>query len=180
MDSREISQKVESFLVLHPKATLASTAARLGLSPSEIERALQETDGTSFQDFQQNWKLQEAFKQLGSERAVPPGPWEKTRAHPRKIVPKTTVRYRVRSFWKSRLSYSNPCPLVDLSSGGLGFLADDAPGPGKRLSLLLKFPEKGEEVPAEGKVVYKVATGVAGFRYRVGVQFIQLVEIEET
>jgi hypothetical protein len=176
MDPHEIFHKVETFIALHPMATLTSTADGLGLSKKEIEQALLETNGTSFQDFLQNWRLREAFKQLGAYRAAPPGPWEKTRSNSRQIIPKTTVRYCVRSFWPRSLSFSNPCPLVDLSSGGLGFLADDAPVPGKRIVLLLKFPEKEEDLRLEGKVVYTVATGIAGFRHRIGVQFLPFAE----
>jgi hypothetical protein len=180
MDSREISRKVETFLVLHPMATLASTADGLGLSKKEIEQALLETNGTTFQEFLQNWRLREAFKQLGAYHAVPSGPWEKMRSNPRQIIPRTTVRYSVRSFWIRKPGFSNPCPLVDLSSGGLGFLADNAPAPGKRLLMLLKFPDREQELRVEGKVVYAVATGIAGFRHRVGVQFLQTIELEKT
>jgi hypothetical protein len=176
MDPHEIAAKVESFLVLHPVATLASTADRLGLSPAEVEQALLEADGTSFQQFRQNCRLREAFKQLGADCAVPPGPWEKTRSSPRQIIPKTTVRYCVRSFWSRSSNLSNPCPLLDLSSRGLGFLADDAPVPGKRVSLFLKFSEREEDLRVEGKVVYTVATGIAGFRHRIGVQFLPFAE----
>jgi AraC-like DNA-binding protein len=180
MNPHEIAAKVDSLFSLHPMATLASIAGRIGISPAEVEQALRETEGVSFQEFRQTWRLREAFKLLGADRALPPGPWDKARSNPRRIIPRTTVRYRVRKFWPRNLSYSNPCPLVDLSSGGLGFLSDDAPVPGKRVSLLLKFPEKEKDLPVEGRVVYTVATGIAGYRHRVGVQFLHVVELQKT
>ena len=172
MDSHDIRQKLESFLVTHPNAALRIAAERLGLPQQEIERALREFDGSSYDQFRQSRRLAEAFKQLGADRSVPAGPWEKARSGPRRIIPRTTVRFYMRRFWLFGGSYSKPCPLIDLSSGGLAFLADSAPMPGKRVSMLLKFPEREEDLRVEGSVVYAVATGIAGYRLRVGVQFL--------
>jgi hypothetical protein len=176
MDSREIYQKVESFLSTHPKAVLQIAADKLGLTQKEIEQAIQEVDGSSYEQFRQSRRLTEAFKQLGADRVVPTGPWEKSRSRQRMIIPRTTVRYRIRSFWIYGGSFSNPCPLVDLSSGGLALLADIAPMLGKRVSLLLKFPDREEEFRVEGKTVYTVATGIAGYRHRIGIQFLPFAE----
>ncbi len=176
MDSLEICKKIESFLISHPKAVLQIVADRLGLSPKEIEQAVREIEGASFEQFRQSRRLAEAFKQLGVDRALPSGPWEKMRSRPRMIIPRTSVRYRFHSLWKFNQSYSAPCPLVDLSSGGLAFLADVALMPGKRVSLLLKFLEKEEELPMQGKVVYAVATGIAEYTCRIGIQFLPFAE----
>jgi hypothetical protein len=82
----------------------------------------------------------------------------------------------MRRFWTRNQSYSNPLPLVDLSRGGLALLSDAALATDKRISLWLQFPEKGEELRLEGTTVYAVATGIAGFRYRVGIQFLPFAD----
>ena len=121
-------------------------------------------------------RLTEAFKLLGADRFVPYGPWENTRSRTRTIIPRTSVRHSVRRFWRIRPSFSAPCPLVDLTSAGLAFLADVVLMPGKQVSLLLKFQEKEEELRLLGKVVYAVATGIAGYSWRIGIQFLQFAE----
>ena len=176
MDSREICQKIEYFLIAHPNAVLQIVAERLGLSQKEIEQAIREVDESTFEQFRQSRRLAEAFKQLGADRALPSGPWEKTRSRPRIIIPRTSVRYRFHSFWKLSRSYSAPCPLVDLSREGLAFLADVIPVPGKRVSLLLKFQKKEEELGVQGKVIYAVATGIANYSSRIGIQFLPFAE----
>jgi len=177
MDSNEILRHLESFLASHQNATLPIAAARLGIPRQEIECALRDVEGTSFQEFRQNRKLAEAFEQLGASQAVPPGLlWEERRSHPRRIIPRTAVRYRVRGFWTYGKSFSNPCPLVDLSRGGLALLGDLPQLPGKRVILLLKLPGREDELRVEGNVVYAVATGIAGFRYRIGIQFLPFAD----
>jgi AraC-like DNA-binding protein len=79
MDPKEIAPKVEAFLQLHPNASLTNTADRLGLSPQDIEHVLEEVHGMSFQEFRQNVKLNEAFRQLGESRITPEGSWEEMR-----------------------------------------------------------------------------------------------------
>ena len=59
---------------------------------------------------------------------------------------------------------------------GLAFLADVALMPGKQVSLLLQSQEKEEELRLLGKVVYAVATGIAGYSWRIGIQFLQFAE----
>ena len=176
MDSREICQKIESFLISHPKAAVQIIAERLGLSRSEIEQAVREAEGLSLEEFRRRKRLMEAFKQLGADRVVPYGPWEKARLRTRIIIPRTSVQYSVHHFWRIRPSFSAPCPLVNLSSGGLAFLADVALMPGKQVSLLLKLQEKEEGLRLLGKVVYAVATGIAGYSWRIGIQFLQFAE----
>jgi AraC-like DNA-binding protein len=176
MDSREICQKIEYFLISHPNASLQIVAERLGLSQKEIEQAIHEVEESSFEQLRQSRRLAEAFKQIGTYQALPSGPWEEKRSHPRMIIPRTSVRCHFHSFWKLSRSYSAPCPLVDLSCGGLAFLADVIPVPGKRVSLLLKFQKKKEELHVQGKVVYAVATGIAGYSTRIGIQFLPFAE----
>ena len=114
----------------------------------------------------------QVFKQLGEISPAANGPYETRRARQRLTIPKTTVEYQVHHFLKRKTSFSHRCPLMDLSGGGLAFLADQALKPKDRVSLLLKFPGD-EEIPRlEGRVVYALATGIAGYRYRIGVQFL--------
>lgn len=172
MDLQEISTKVESFLQGHWNTSLSNAADKLGVSSQEIEQAIRQTHGMSFQEFQQSLRLNEAFRQLGESRTIPQGSWEETRYHPRRVIPRTTVQYRIRSFWGHRRSFSTPHPLIDLSCGGLALLADMPPALRKRVSLLLKLPDRVDALQLEGRIVYAVATGIAGFRYRVGIQFL--------
>jgi hypothetical protein len=172
MDSKEIAQKVESFLQFHPNASLTHASDRLRFSTQDIEEALREARGMHFEEFRENLKLNEALRQLGETRIMPLGSWEETRYHPRKVIPRTTVRYRVRNFWNPTRNFSRPYPLVDLSCGGLALLSDVVPALHKRVSLHLKFPDVIDELQLEGRVIYAVATGIAGFRHRIGIQFL--------
>jgi hypothetical protein len=54
----------------------------------------------------------------------------------------------------------------------LAFLADQDPGHKKRISMVLKLPGEEGVLQIEGCIMYAVATGIAGFRYRIGVQFM--------
>ncbi len=172
MDSQAILQKVDAHLVVHPNATLQSAAESLGIARQEIEQALSELEGASFQEFRENRRLARALKHLASSDAAVTGPWEKQRTQPRIIIPKTAVKYHIRSFWIHNRHFSNLCPLIDLSSGGLAFLTDNALKIGICLSMLLKLAGEEEMLQLEGHVVYVVATGIAGYRYRIGIKFL--------
>ncbi len=174
LDGREVVQKVDYHLTVHPKASLQIIAARLGITEKVIEEALREIEGVSFREFQANKRLVEAFNQIGeiSPTTNGPYPYEVPRARRRMIIPKTTVRYQTRILWIRKSSPSNQCPLVDLSSDGLAFLADRALQPEQQISLLLKFPGGEEVLRLEGRIIYAVATGIAGYRCRIGVQFL--------
>jgi AraC-like DNA-binding protein len=175
LDPREVVQKVDSHLTVHPHASLQLIANRLGITVPIIEGALREVEGVSFQEFLANKRLAEAFKQLGGISPAANAPFEMTRARQRLIIPKTTVRYQTRILWIRKSSPSNPCPLVDLSNDGLAFLADQALSPGRQISLLLKFPGD-ETLRLKGRVIYSVATGIAGYRNRIGVQFFPFAD----
>jgi hypothetical protein len=175
-DSREIFQKIDSHLTSHPHATLQAVAEKLGITGQIIEAVLRDMESVSFREFLENKRLAQAFKQLGAGETAASGPWEKQRTRPRAIIPKTTVKYRIPSFWIRNRSYSDPCPLVDLNSGGLAFLADQAPKTGSWVSLLLRFPGEEDTLSLAGHLVYAVATGIAGYRYRVGIKFLPFSE----
>jgi len=176
IDRTEIVQKVDSQLAVHPNITLPIIAERLGIKDEAIEKALLEVEGLSFQEFRANRRLEQAFKQLGEISIAANGPWEAIRARRRLNIPKATVKYKIRSFWNRETDYSNQCPLVDISRDGLAFLADQDPGHKKRISMLLKLPGEEGALQIEGRIMYAVATGIAGFRYRVGVQFMAFSE----
>jgi hypothetical protein len=176
MDRIEIIQKVASQLAAHPNATLPIIAERLGTTEQIIENALHEIEGLSFQEFRANRRLEQAFKQLGEISIAANGPWETIRARRRLTIPKATVRFKTRSFWARKADYSVQFPLVDISRDGLAWLADQDPSPKKRVSLLLNLPGEEGALQIEGHVVYAVATGIAGFRYRIGVQFLPFSE----
>ena len=55
-------------------------------------------------------------------------------------------------------------------------MADIAMMPRKRVSLLLKFPAREEALRLEGNSVYTVATGIAGYRNRIGIQFLPFAD----
>jgi len=168
----EIVQKVSSHLAAHPNATLLIIADRLGTTEQIIEDALREIEGLSFQEFRANRRLEQAFMQLGEVSIAVNGPWETIRARRRLTIPKTTVKFKIHRFWPRESGFSNQCPLVDISQDGLALLADQTPRLRKRTSLLLKLPGEEETLQLEGQVAYAVATGIAGFRYRIGVQFL--------
>jgi hypothetical protein len=171
LSHHEIVQRVETQLTAHPNATLQIIAQRLGLAEQLISDALREAEGFSFQEYQSRRRLEQAFKQLGEFSIAANGPLER-RAKRRVFIPKATVRYRIPSFWSRSASYSNPCPIVDFSSDGLALLADESAELQKRISMALKFPGEEETLQVEGCVVYSVATGIAGYRYRIGIQFL--------
>ena len=173
---REIVQKIDDHLIAHPKTTLKIAAERLGIPGATIEKALREQEGMSFQEFLANKRLREAFAQLSEYSSAVDGQYSVKRARRRVFFPKTTVKYQVHTLWIRKSKYSDPHPLVDLSSEGLAFLSDEAPKPQKRVSMILKFPGEESEFRLRGHIAYTLATGIAGYRYRVGVQFLPFAD----
>jgi hypothetical protein len=171
LNHHEIVQQVETHLTAHPNATLQIIAQRLGIAEQLISDALREAEGFSFQEYQSRRRLDQAFMQLGEFSIAANGPLER-RAKRRVFIPKATVKYRIHRFWSRGSSYSNSCPLVDFSSDGLALLADESAELQKRISLALKFPGEEETLQVDGCVVYSVATGIAGYRYRIGIHFL--------
>jgi hypothetical protein len=172
LSSREIVQQIDLQLKLDPQTILQAVARKLGISPQLIEDALRETEGVSFQEYQANRRLEQAFEQLGEFSVAANGPREKTRSKKRIIILKAAVQYRTYSFWMRRSDYSNPCPLVDFSTDGLALLTDHPALPQKRMEMKLRFPGEDKEIAVQGRVVYSVATGITGYRYRVGIEFL--------
>jgi hypothetical protein len=171
----EIVKKVDNLLDTHPNATLPVVAEKLQLSGQAIEEALKRVEGVTFREFQSNKRLVQAFHQLGAMSPAADGPYEENRARHRFIIPKAAVRYRMSGFWHKESEFSSQCPLVDISRKGLAFLSDQLAAVNRRISLILKFP--GEEaLQLEGRVVYAIATGIIGYRYRMGVEFLPFAD----
>jgi hypothetical protein len=171
LDRDDIIRQVEFLLKAHPNATLPIIAQMMGIAEQLITDALREAEGLSFQEYRAARLLDQAFSQLGEFSIAASGPAER-RAQRRAIIPKATVKYRIHGFWNRSESFSDPCPLVDFGCDGLALLTDESVEPQKQLSLIIKFPGEEETVQVEGCVVYAVATGIAGFRYRLGIQFL--------
>jgi hypothetical protein len=172
LDCDEVVRKVDSQIRSHPNMSLRIIAERLGTTEQVIEDAFHKVEGLSFQEFKDNKRLAQAFEQLGEFSPAADGPYEITRTRQRFTISKATVKYQTYRFWIRKSSGSPRCPLVDLSGEGLAFLADQTLKPKSRVSLLLAFPGEEELLRLEGLVVYAVATGIAGYRYRIGIQFL--------
>jgi hypothetical protein len=176
LDYREVVQKIDSHLAVHPNASLQIIAGKLGIAVQDLEKALREIEGVSFSEFKANKRLAQAFRQLGEVSPAANGPYEINRARRRLTIPKATVQYQAHRLWLRKTGYSDQCPLVDLSREGLAFLADQVLKSGKQISLLLRIPGESEIPPLTGHIVYAVATGIAGYRYRIGIQFLPFAE----
>jgi len=173
---REVVQKVNSHLAAHPNASLLIVAEKLQTTSQAIEEALQNIEGIGFDEFRAGIRLEQAFEQLGEMSPAANGPYERMRARRRIAIPKATLRYRMIGFWRRKSDFSGHCPLVDLSPDGLAFLADQARKPDRGILLVLNLPGETETLQLRGRIVYSVATGIVGYRYRIGVQFLPFAE----
>jgi hypothetical protein len=175
MSQDRIVQIVDAHLAAHPNAALPTVAEKLQVTCQAIEEALNKIEGSTFREFQSNKRLVQAFRQLGEMSPAVNGPCETKRVRQRFIIPKVSVRYRFPGFWRRKREFSNQCPLVDIGRDGLAFLSDNSASPNKRISLILKFP--GEEaLQVHGRVAYAIATGIAGYRYRIGIEFFAFAD----
>ena len=175
-DFSELVKRLDALLSAHPNASLRIVAARLEATEESIEEALECVEGLTFQAYRDDRRLAQTFRQLGEYSPAVDGPYEMTRARRRFMIPRATVQYRPRGFWKPKAALSDRCPLVDLSQDGLAFLTDQSIKSGKRLWMLLKLPDEAEPIRLIGSVVYAVATGIAGYRYRIGIRFLPFVD----
>jgi PilZ domain len=171
-DFADIVQKVDSYLRIHPNISLQLLVNKLNIPEPVIDAALHAIEGISYQEFQEEKRLAQAFKQLGALSPAANGPYDIVRARQRLAIPRAKVQYGIPGFWRRKIEYSHPCPLVDLSCEGLALLTDSALKPNRRISTLLKFPGAEEILHVEGRIAYVLATGIAGYRYRIGVQFL--------
>lgn len=172
MDRYEIIPKLDALITAHPNVSLSNAAEKLATTKQIIQEALLEIVGVSFKEYKENKRLEQVFNHLGEHSPAASGPYDRTRSRWRVYIPKTKVQYRLHRLWGRKSGFSDRCPLVDFTRDGLAFLADEALEPQKQISLLLKFPEEDEMIRLEGRVVYAVATGIAGYRYRIGTQYL--------
>jgi len=175
-DPKEVVEQLDLQLEAHPNATLQIIAERMQISSQKIVESLQEVEGVTFPEYQANKRLARAFEQLGELSPAANGPYEITRARQRITIPNAVVKFQAYSFWRRSSHFSSQCPLMDLSGDGLAFITDRALKPKKRILLLLKLPGKDDFVLVKGYVAYIVATGIAGYRYRIGVHFLPFTE----
>jgi hypothetical protein len=176
LDPDEIVKKVDAHLTTHPHATLRTVAGKLRIKRQILEAILREKEGISFSEFKENKRLKQAISFLDASQAGAKVLGKNQRAQPLVIIPKTTVKYRIRSFWIHKRRYSKSYPIVALNSSGLAFLTDLLPKIGKAISLLLKLPKREEILRLEGLVISALATGVPGYSCRVGVKFLPFSE----
>ena len=87
-------------------------------------------------------------------------------------VPGATIELKASSAGRAdRNPNAERLPVVDLSRGGLSFLANSPPRQ-SRISLALAYSDEEEPIPLEGRIVYSVPRGAPlSYHYRVGVEF---------
>jgi hypothetical protein len=173
MHHEDFLQQLDAYLNDHPKAALRLIEEKFGLSIEEIETILREAEYASLKEFQENRRLIQAFNQIVARGTAINAPQESRRRLPRRIIPRTTVQYCIRHCWFGKKSFSSAWPVIDLNSRGISFLADESLKPGKRISLLLMLPNQAKAIHIDGRTIYAIATGIAGYRYRIGTKFVR-------
>lgn len=87
-------------------------------------------------------------------------------------VPGATLSYKLKKPLVVKPGYEEEfCPILDLSRGGLRFLAQQEQKVGTPVILKIAIP--GERVPLEllGHVRWAAPSAKKGYRYQIGVQF---------
>ena len=93
------------------------------------------------------------------------------RAHPRFTIPDTTVCFLLSGSERGESAFSKPCPLLDVSKGGVSFLADYSLETGRAISVRLDSPEIEEALRLEGRVVHCRVSEIEASQYYIGVRF---------
>lgn len=135
-----------------------------------IERAVREIGCVPFRGYREKKQLAQALKILEKKGNAAPCSIHDTNRQ-RLTIPGATVRYVLGGRGILKSGYSNACPMINLSRGGLAFLASRPAKPGTKVSLIVSFSEKGEPLRLEGRIVYGVAVDIAGYQYRLGIKF---------
>ena len=170
MDLRELFDNIDSRITSDPGSTAEGLAQELDATVQDIEKAVREVDGVSFNEYRENKRLAHALEALERKRAPTGGKiYQEERAQPRLTMTGTTVRYILQGDDTHKTEYSNPYPIVDLSTGGMAFLADRPAKPGRKVLLLVDSPRR-KSLRLEGRVAYAVAIDMAGYRYRLGIR----------
>jgi len=172
MNSLDLFGSIDSRITSHQDATAEGIAGELRVTVQDIESAVREIDGVSFDEYRESKRLAHALRALEEERA-PAGSkiHQEERAQPRLAVAGATVRYLLMGNDICKSEFSNPYPIVDLSTAGIAFLADRPAKPGRKVCLLASFPKEKDPFRLEGHVIYSVAVDTADHRYRLGIRF---------
>lgn len=87
-------------------------------------------------------------------------------------IPGATINYHKKTFLFARPGFSEEfCPILDISRGGVRFLAQNAIKPDIEVSLKISIP--GERIPFTMKGLVKWSSPSQGksYKFQVGVQF---------
>ncbi|MFP4081191.1 MAG: PilZ domain-containing protein [Candidatus Aminicenantes bacterium] len=87
-------------------------------------------------------------------------------------TPGATVSYKKKTFFFSKGKYGEEfCPILDISRGGLRFLAQKDIKINKELNLKISIP--GEKIPLvqKGKVRWCSFNVGKSYKYQIGIQF---------
>jgi c-di-GMP-binding flagellar brake protein YcgR len=95
----------------------------------------------------------------------------KRRAHQRFAIPHATVRYFVYGQGTLESDAPESNALMELSRGGISFLAKSALNPESVISIFLNTPGIEETLRLEGRVVHCSTSEIEPSRYFIGVEF---------
>jgi Tfp pilus assembly protein PilZ len=87
-------------------------------------------------------------------------------------IPGATIRYKLKKlFFEKQVFEEEFCPLIEMSRGGLQFLAQNTHKVGTSVSLEISIP--GERVPLvlAGRIRWTAPNVGKSYKYRMGVQF---------
>ncbi len=169
MDSKQLLKDLDSRIATNPSSTARSLAQELQVPTWTIEKAVQEVDGVSLNEYLENRRLARVLKTLEDRREA--GNLN-SRAEARKIVPGATITYALHGQETRRSGSTGPYPIFDLSGGGMAFLSDSPLKPGRRVSLFVKCLVGEDALRLEGDVVYSLAQEKTSYSYRIGVRFV--------
>jgi hypothetical protein len=103
-------------------------------------------------------------------------PTESRRTSVRFVVPGATIKFEASNPRRNGngISSNERYPVLELSKGGMSFLADQHLSIHSKVSVFFSLPDNESEIRLIGRVVYCVPRGVGhDYRYRVGMQFSQ-------
>ncbi len=179
MDIHKLFENIDSRITSYPDSTAQSLAQELQTTIQDIERAVREVDGVSFDEYRESKQLAHALRPLEEEGSSTVSEIRRgKRAQPRLAPMGATVRYLPLGGDICKAEFSNPYPIIDLNTAGMAFLADRPAKPGRKVCLLASFSEQREPLRLEGRVVYAVAVDITGHKYRLGIRFHAFAEKE--
>ncbi len=172
IDLRQLFENIDSRIASRPESTVQSLAQEFGTTVHDIESAVREIDGVSFDEYRLSKLLAHALKILEEQQSSAGSRiYQEERAQPRLTITGATIRYLPLGGDICKSEFSNPYPIVDLNTAGMAFLADRPAKPGRKVGLLANFSGEKKPLRLEGRVVYAVAVDIAAPRYRLGIRF---------